>query len=81
MKRHIATTRVSVTELLDIYGDHISEPESLEEELLTFANNWPSFKNCDIFSQEDDSSQNSDNLESEVDNVAKEIMTHQRTER
>ena len=68
-----ATTRVSLTGLLDIFGHHISEPESLEQELVTFANNWPSFKNCDLFPQEDDSSENSDNLESEVDNAAEEI--------
>ena len=37
-----ATTRVSLTGLLDIFGHHISEPESLEQELVTSVNNWPS---------------------------------------
>jgi hypothetical protein len=68
-----ATRRVSLTGLLDIFGDHIFKLESLEQELVTFANNWPLFKNCNLFSHKDDSSENSDNHESEVDNAAEEI--------
>ena len=44
-----ATRRVSLTGLLDIFDDHISKLESLEQELVTFANNWPLFKNCNLF--------------------------------
>ena len=52
----------------------MSEPESLKQELVDFAINWPSFKECDIFSQENDRvyDDNSDELESEPENMQDE---------
>lgn len=34
---------------MDIFGDYLCVPESVKQELLAVASNWPLFKDWDIF--------------------------------
>lgn len=54
---------------MNIFGDDVSEPESLKKELVDFAANWTSFIECEIYLRENDEAHgdNSEDLESELD--------------
>ena len=54
---------------MNIFGDHVTEPKSLKQELVDFAANWTSFKECDIYLRENDEvhSDNSEDLEIELE--------------
>ena len=59
----------SLDGLINIFGDHVSGLESLKQELVDFATNWTSLKECEIYLRENYEihSDNSDDLESELD--------------